>query len=190
MASEVSKQVIFVFCFSIMWMGVGIVQLPMFYPLVALEKGVPGIYIGLVLSLRPLTGIIFTPIINRYIILLGLEQSILIGGLIYSFCFISFAFVTLIDGVDWFITVSFLIQIFTGIAQTTLTIGEQCLLLRYSEKGEREKNLGKFRVASGLGGMISPILGSVMYACGGFIAAFMSVGVGYLFICPWIFFKL
>ena len=58
------------------------------------------------------------------------------------------------------------------------------------EKGEREKNLGKFRVASGLGGMISPILGSVMYACGGFIAAFMSVGVGYLFICPWIFFKL
>ena len=190
MATEVSKAVIFVFCISIMWMGVGIVQLPMFYPLVALEKGVPGIYIGLVLSVRPMTGLIFTPIINRYIMVVGLETSILIGGLIYSCCFIGFAFVTLIDNVNWFVAVSLLIQIFTGVAQTTLTIGEQCLLLRYSDKGEREKNLGMFRVASGLGGLLSPILGSVMYACGGFIAAFMSVGVGYLFICPWIYFKL
>jgi hypothetical protein len=71
MATEVSKAVIFLFCISIMWMGVRIVQLPMFYPLVALEKGVPGIYIGLVLSLRPLTGIIFTPIINRYMMVWG-----------------------------------------------------------------------------------------------------------------------
>jgi len=37
---------------------------------------------------------------------------------------------------------------------------------------------------------LSPIIGSVMYAFGGFCAIYLLVGVGYLLICPFIYFKL
>jgi len=190
MASEVSKGVLRIFCLSVLWMGLGIVQLPMFYPLVALEKGVSGVFIGSVLALRPITGIISTPFINKYILMVSVELTIFIAGLIYASCFIAFAFVAMIENVTTFILLSFLTQMFIGVAQAALMVGEQCLLLRYSEKSEREKNLGMFRVASGLGGLLSPMMGAAMYALGGFIATFSSVGVGYLCISPFIYCKL
>ena len=190
MSSEVSKGVLRIFCLSVLWMGLGIVQLPMFYPLVALEKGVEGYYIGTVLALRPLTGICATPFINKYILSVSVELTIFIAGITYSLCFIAFAFVAMIDNVTTFILLSFFTQLFVGIAQAALIVGEQCLLLRYSEKGEREKNLGMFRVASGLGGLLSPMMGAGMYALGGFIATFSSVGIGYLCISPFIYWRL
>jgi len=69
-------------------------------------------------------------------------------------------------------------------------VGEQALLLRYSVKSEREKNLGMFRAASGAGGMLAPMLGTGFYALGGFMATFLYVGVGYLLISPVIYCQL
>jgi MFS family permease len=75
-------------------------------------------------------------------------------------------------------------------AMSTLGIGEQTLLLRYSDKHQREANLGMFRMATGLGGLLSPILGSMMYALGGFFATFATIGFVYLLIIPVVYFKL
>jgi hypothetical protein len=47
-----------------------------------------------------------------------------------------------------------------------------------------------FRAASGLGGLLSPLMGSAMYAAGGYMAVFMYVGVGYLAIAPFIYSRL
>lgn len=54
------------------------------------------------------------------------------------------------------------------------------MLLRYSSKEDRVKNLGLFRVAGGAGTVFSPLLGAGMYAAGGFVATFLSLGVGAL----------
>lgn len=64
------------------------------------------------------------------------------------------------------------------------------MLLRYSVKSEREKNLGMFRAASGLGGLLAPLLGSAFYAWGEYMATFMYVGIGYLLISPLIYKRL
>ena len=77
-----------------------------------------------------------------------------------------------------------------GISVAASIVGEQALLLRYSEKQEREKNLGMFRAASGLGGLLSPIFGAAMFAFGDFFAVFLYVGIGYLLICPLIYSRL
>lgn len=63
-------------------------------------------------------------------------------------------------------------------------------MLRYSLKEEREKNLGMFRAASGLGGLLAPLLGAAFYAWGGFMALFMYIGAGYLLISPLIYKRL
>jgi len=190
MSSEIAKGVLRSFCISVLWVALGTIQLPMFYPLVAMEKEVSGIWIGIILAIRPITGILTTPFINRHILKVSVEKTILISGIIYALGFVAFSFVCLIDNTGTFIAVSFLIQLLVGTATAALMIGEQCLLLRYSVKSEREKNLGMFRVASGLGGLLSPMVGSAMYALGGFIATFMSVGVGFLIICPYVYYKL
>lgn len=190
MASDNSDKVLRIFCVSIFWMCIGIVQLPMFYPLVAMEKGISGIFIGLILALRPLTGIFFTPIINRYILSMSVELTIFMAGMVYALCFIAFAFASMIDNPATFMTFSFATQLFVGVAQAAMQIGQQCLLLRYSDRENRERNLGMFRVASGAGGIISPLMGAGMYAAGGFFLCFSTLGFGQLLIQPFIYWSL
>lgn len=81
-------------------------------------------------------------------------------------------------------------QFFVGISLAANITGEQALLLRYSLKNEREKNLGMFRAANGVGGLMTPIIGSAMFAWSGFMGAFMYVGIGYLLITPFIYYAL
>ena len=81
-------------------------------------------------------------------------------------------------------------NIVTGFAVASNTVGEQTILLKYSEKREREQNIGLFRAAYGIGGLIAPALGASMYAWGGFMATFMSVGIGYLLAAPLIYRRL
>ena len=64
------------------------------------------------------------------------------------------------------------------------------MLLRYSSKDEREKNLGKFKAAKGVGGLLSSLWGSAMFAIGSFKAAFWSIGVGLIFLTPFMYSKL
>ena len=61
------------------------------------------------------------------------------------------------------------------------------MLLRYSIKLEREKNLAKFRMASGLGGMLTPLIGAGMYTIGGFSAIYFTMGAVMLLIAPFIY---
>jgi len=77
-----------------------------------------------------------------------------------------------------------------GFSTACNIVGEQALLLRYSLKSEREKNLGMFRAASGVGGLLSPLVTAGMYAWGGYMAVFMFTGAGYLLICPFIYSRL
>ena len=62
--------------------------------------------------------------------------------------------------------------------------------MRYTIKEEREKNLGMFRAASGIGGLLAPLLGAGLYAWGGYMALFMFIGAGYLLIAPFIYNRL
>ena len=45
-----------------------------------------------------------------------------------------------------------------------------------------------FRIAMGIGGILGPLLGAATYSMGGFMAAFMVLGVGQMVITPFIFF--
>ena len=69
-------------------------------------------------------------------------------------------------------------------------MGESSLLLRYSDKDGRELNMGKFRIATGLGGLLAPIVGSIMYAMGEYRAIFCLMGVGYFVLSPIVYYKI
>lgn len=47
-----------------------------------------------------------------------------------------------------------------------------------------------FRSAQGLGSLVSPLLGAAFFAWADFLATFISVGVGYILIAPFIYKRL
>jgi hypothetical protein len=50
--------------------------------------------------------------------------------------------------------------------------------------------MGKFRIATGLGGLLAPIVGSMMYAIGQYRAIFFLMGAGYFLLSPIVYYKI
>ena len=163
---------------------------PMFYPLVALKYEINGSLVGLVLCTPALTSLIMIPIINRYVLSIGIERTIFFAGLMLGFAFITSGLAVLANKDSVFLGISFASSFLVGLSTACNIVGEQGLLLRYSLKSESEKNLGMFRAAIGIGGLMAPLVSASMSAWGGFMAAFIFIGIGYLLICPFIYKKL
>ena len=66
-------------------------------------------------------------------------------------------------------------------------IAETILLLRYSRKNDREKNVGKYRMATGLGTTFSPLLISLTSLFLGYYGSFTIVGICLLILTPCIY---
>jgi hypothetical protein len=47
-----------------------------------------------------------------------------------------------------------------------------------------------FRTATGLGGILSPLIGAAMYAAGGYLAAFLSIGIAFNVVQPFVYYSL
>ena len=171
-------------------MGIGIMTFPVYLPLLAIKYGLSGTMIGCILCVPALMQIVSIPFITKYGRVIGVEKTVFSSGIFYGVGFVAFGLSTLIEEPIAFFWMAIGAQVVVGFSLAANIVGEQALLLRYSLKSEREKNLGMFRAASGAGGMLAPMLGTAMYALGGFMAAFLYVGIGYLLISPFIYFQL
>ena len=140
----------------------------------------------------PLCGILSTPILNFFIRKWGSEMCILLASIGFAVAFVSLGFIVKIEPGETtlYFTLAMLVQVLLGICGACLTIGEQYLLLRYSPKEEREYNLGYFRAASGIGGILAPILGAVVFTVCGLTGVFVFVAFGHLLIAPFIYIKM
>ena len=184
---QIADKVVKFFCISVFWVYMCIMSLPVFFPLMAIDFGVPGGLIGLVIAMPAIVAILTTPLINHYIQTIGIEESILYSILLFgvSNCIMSIAIFCPPN--QSFMWVSSLSSLLFGLSAAGITVGESALLLRYSRKEDREKNLGMFRAATGLGGLVSPLLGAGLYYFGGFFLVFLVNGIGCLVISPFVF---
>lgn len=187
---SISDVVMRIFCLSVLWQAVGIISYPVFFPLLAKQFEISGTITGVMLAMTPFVTIISVPFINIYITAVGVEALVFTSGIMFGLSFCCMAFASWTTTFTAFLSISFVSALFVGISVAANIVGEQALLLRYSEKDEREKNLGKFRAASGLGGLICPLLGAAMFAVGEYFAVFLTVGLGYLLISPIIYVRL
>jgi MFS family permease len=162
-------------------------SLPVFFPIMAIDYGVPGSLIGLVIAMPAIIAILTTPLVNHYIQTIGIEESVLYSMLLFgiSNCIMSIAIFCPPN--QSFMWVSCISSLLFGLSAAGITVGESALLLRYSRKEDRETNLGMFRAATGLGGLISPLLGAGLYYFGGFFLVFLVNGIGCLVISPFVF---
>ena len=171
-------------------MGMGFLIYPMFFPLIAISKNLSGNLIGFLMSIPAVVSLICAPILNRYILIFGIEKIILSVAFAFGGGYIMMGVIAPFENNAAFIGVNAGALCLLGYAVAANTIGEQSLLIMYSSKQDREKNLGMFRAASGIGSILSPLLGAGTYAAGGFIAAFLSIGILFNLVQPFVYLSL
>jgi MFS family permease len=175
------------FSISIFWVYQCLFSLPAFFTIMALEQGVSGLSIGLVLALPAFVAILTTHLINHYIAKLGIEESILYSMIMFGLGNCIMAATSFCQASQGFLWVACLASVIIGFTIAGLTVGESALLLRYSRSQDREKNLGIFRAATGLGGLVSPLTGSLLYALGGFSLIFLINGLVCFLLAPFVY---
>jgi MFS family permease len=185
---KIADGVVKVFCISIFWAYMCVLSLPIFFPMMASKYDVPGTLIGFMLATPSLITIATIPLINKNIAKVGIEESILYSSIFFALSNCTMAFANFCSKKESFLWIVFFSSLLFGLSAASLTVGESALLLRYSRKEDREKNLGLFRAATGLGGLVSPLLGASMYALGGYWLIFIVNGLGCFLVAPFVFF--
>ena len=71
--------------------------MPQFFPLLATEKNISGLWTGIILSMRPFCALMFTPITYKCIYTVGVDRTIFYSGILYSISFGIFAAVNKLD---------------------------------------------------------------------------------------------
>ena len=178
------------FYLSLFWLGMAELAIPLYFPITSEEKGLTGLQIGAVISLRGLVSILVTPIIEKMTEKVSCEFTILLGVGCNALAFTALAFSDFVESPKKFMALSSLFVSLLGVAGASMIIGENCLLLRYSPKSERENTVGMFRMINGMGGMCAPVICSIGYAISGISFCYGIFAIGFFILSPLIFFKL
>ncbi|CAL8083223.1 unnamed protein product [Orchesella dallaii] len=159
-----------------------------FYPAEAERKGASATEYGLVFGVFQLVCFCIAPIYGKYMNKFGAKKVFNMGILTAGFsCFI-FGFLDQVQGHFLFIFLSFLIRIFEAIGSTAFVTASFTIIA-----GEFPDSVGttfaSLETLYGLGLIIGPSLGGLLYEFGGFIAPFAFVGtclVAVAFSTPWL----
>jgi MFS family permease len=76
----------------------------------------------------------------------------------------------------WFLFFSFVFQMIGGLGSGMNSVATLALIVQHSKDSEREMNIGMIEMATGIGFLIGPMWGSLMYQIGGFTLPFGSMG--------------
>jgi MFS family permease len=76
----------------------------------------------------------------------------------------------------YFMFWSFVFQLVGGLGSGMNSTATLALVVQHSSEHEREMNIGMIEMATGVGFLVGPMWGSLMYSIGGFSLPFGSMG--------------
>ena len=122
-----------------------------------------------------MTYIFSAAISGKYLSTIGKESGLKYGMLLITVQLIGLGFLKYVDSATWFVGLSILAQCLGGVgAGINVTCAMAIITSHYPD--EREENIGILEGGTGLGLLLGPLLGSVLYALGGYSLPFWTVG--------------
>lgn len=165
----------------------GIFLTPAVAPLAMAEMGLSGLVSGLILTLPAAATALVIPVLNRYIPWAGLEETILQSNIGFSLSCAVLGFGLSAQKASTLMGVTVAGGLVFGIMFAANITAETVLLLKYSPKQDRERNIGIFRAATGLGSAVSPLLISVtLLLVDDYWGCYVCVAAGLLIATPFI----
>lgn len=126
-----------------------------------------------------------SPVIGRYMHKVGKANALIIGIFLIIAGILALGAVDYVDDKTWFVVVSFIAKAVLGIGSgmnSTAIIS----IIASIYKHDREQYLGMVESSSGIGLLLGPIAGSLLYLAGGYVLPFAVLGGTYFLIWPFI----
>jgi MFS family permease len=117
-----------------------------------------------------------TLMMGWYMHIIGREQTIMIGMILNLVQQAGLYYTLGLHSANWFLFWSFTFQMIGGLGSGMNSVATLALIVSTSKESEREMNIGMIEMATGIGFLIGPMWGSLMYQIGGFTLPFGSMG--------------
>lgn len=121
---KIADSILKIFCLSILWMGIGLVTMPIFYPLLGISKGIDESTIGMILAIPPIVMMITVPFIRSYVQSIGIELSICVAALLFGLAFVAIGLTEIINDFNKLVLITVISQIMIGFGAATNIVGE------------------------------------------------------------------
>jgi len=100
---------------------------------------------------------------NYTLTLIGREIAIIIGLVLIFLQQVGLYYISAIEDPKWFVFWSFVAQLVGGLGSGTNSVASMAMVVSGSKESEREQNIGLIEMATGIGFLLGPIWGSVMF---------------------------
>lgn len=135
-----------------------------------------GFAIGMVFSVATISDFISAPFVGRDVPNLGAKRMFGLGSFLVSGLMILFSFVSELHDWDYFLGYCYTLRICQGVGTAMVFVSSFALLAgTFPEKVASVS--GMLEVFTGMGFMIGPAIGGVLYEYGGFKAPFLFMGI-------------
>ncbi|XP_071946856.1 MFS-type transporter SLC18B1-like [Antedon mediterranea] len=146
-----------------------------FLPPEAEQKGASQTEIGFIFGIYSAVQFIVAPIWGKFIPVLGARFVFIIGYIITGATNVSFGFFDRIASGTPFVATCLLARAFQGVG-TSGVFTAAMTMVAYTFPNKIGRLVGLLEVFTGIGLMIGPFIGGVLYEYGGFILPFVSLG--------------
>ena len=100
---------------------------------------------------------------GNYLHLIGREIAIIFGLFLILIQQVGLYYVSYTKDPFWFVFWSFVAQLIGGMGSGGNAVASMSMVVSGSKDSEREQNIGLIEMATGIGFLLGPIWGSVMY---------------------------
>ena len=150
------------------------VQAP-FYPAEAAKKGCSATEYSLVFSIFELTVFLVSPVVGKFLPRMGVTKAFCGGILLTGIMCVAFGFVNVIENPDTFIIVSIIIRVIAAFGNTAFLASSFTLVAQLFPSTVGTV-FALVEMAFGVGMILGPTLGGVLYQVGGFTLPFAGLG--------------
>ena len=156
-----------------------------FYTKEAASKGVSVFETGLVYGSVFITTIVFSPIFGTYIGVLGAKRLFVYGTFLAGAANVLFGFLQWVEGTYAFLSLSLAIRFTSAVGEAALFSSAYPLAVQAANKSYRSTVLAVMETMFGLGLMVGPGVGGLLYQVSGFCLPFAVCG-GALIVCAFL----
>ena len=156
--------------------GVSTSLLSSFYPMISLAKDVSELCSGVVLVSVLVTTVIFTLLAGKYVMVLGTKNTLICGFINVALGNISFGFLTHIQNKNIFTIISFLICVLIFMGVSAIGISSVSIAEKHISQAHTGKAVSVILSLFGIGTLLGPSLGGVLYYHEGFSLTFWIIG--------------
>ena len=157
--------------------GLSLTLLAPFYATEALTKEVTVSQTGMVIGSVFITTILVTPVCGQYIQSLGARRFLILGALTVGLGNAGFGSLQAVSDHIPFLSLSVVIRVLTAVGESCVATASITLAGQQTLEEHRGKAIAVVETGFGVGTMLGPTVGGVLYDYGGFFLPFTVTGV-------------